>query len=67
MADAHELTDWLRQGITTGWVGAPWEGGYRRYVWYRAAIGCFEGRLVNAGAGEYKGYPLSEDEWPPGL
>lgn len=67
MADAAELTDWLRQGITTGWVGAPWEGGYPRYVWYRSVIGCFEGRLVNAGAGEYKGYPLSEDEWPRGL
>ena len=27
----------------------------------------YEGRLVNWGNGEYKGYPLSDDEWPEGL
>lgn len=67
LSDAAELTGWLRQGIARGWVGAPWEGGYPRYVWHRAEAGGYEGRLVNSGAGEYKGYPLNEDEWPRGL
>jgi hypothetical protein len=26
----------------------------------------YEGRLVNREQGQYKGYPLGEDEWPIG-
>jgi len=26
-----------------------------------------EGRLVNSGTGEYKGYALEPDEWPKGI
>ena len=27
----------------------------------------FEGRLVNRETGDYKGYPLAQDEWPAGI
>lgn len=68
LADSqHELTQWLREAIQQGCVGAPWEGHYPRYVWYRKDDVVYEGRLVNRGNGEYKGYPLEQSEWPEGL
>jgi hypothetical protein len=67
LTDPSELTDWLRSGLTAGRVGAPWQGDFPRYVWYRHGDVCYEGRLTNQGAGEYKGYPLSETECPEGV
>lgn len=67
LADAEELTSWLRQAITAGTVGAPWEGVYPRYVWHREGDIVYEGRLVNQEQGHYKGYPLGLDELPEGL
>lgn len=65
--DRHTARAWLRSAIRRGATGAPWEGGFPRYVWYKARAVVFEGRLVNRGNGSYKGYPLHEDEWPEGL
>lgn len=58
---------WLRSAIRRGAIGAPWEGGFPRYVWHKEGSTVFKGRLVNQGNGSYKGYPLSESEWPRGI
>lgn len=62
-----KLTRWLRQAIRRGAVGAPVEGRFPRYVWFKEGGVVYEGRLVNRGTGEYKGYQLVRDEWPQGL
>jgi len=62
-----ELTEWLRAGLRQGTVGAPWEGDFPRYVWHRVGDAVYEGRLVNSGKGEYKGYELTEEETPRGI
>jgi hypothetical protein len=67
LADQTELTAWLRQAMRAGNVGAPWEGRYPRYVWYRHGDVVYEGRLVNRELGQYKGYPLDTEEWPEEL
>ena len=58
---------WLREAILAGATSALWEGDFPRYVWFKAGKIVYEGRLVNSGNGEYKGWPLAEDEWPAGL
>lgn len=65
--DPSELTAWLKAGVERGHIGAPWEGDFPRYVWYREEAACYEARLVNRGKGEYKGYPLGLEEYPEGL
>lgn len=65
--DAAVVTEWLRSAIRRGSTGAPWERGFPRYAWHKEAGTVFEARLVNSGDGSYKGYPLNEDEWPPGI
>lgn len=62
-----QLTEWLREAIRQGHLGAPWEGDFPRYAWYRHHETVYEARLVNRGNGEYKGYPLTRAEWPDGL
>lgn len=62
-----KLTRWLREAIRRGAVGAPIEGRFPRYVWFKEGQLVYEGRLVNRGNGEYKGYQLAADEWPQGL
>lgn len=64
LADPETLTEWLRTAIRNGDCG-QWEGDFPRYVWYRDGTQCYEGRLVNAEAGEYKGYPADCPEWLP--
>jgi hypothetical protein len=59
--------EWLREAIKRGAVGAPWEGRFPRYVWFQHDGVVYEGRLVNRDDGSYKGYPLEDDEWPPGI
>ena len=66
-ADQQTLNDWLREAIRRGATGAPWEGAFPRYVWYKHENTVFEGRLVNRETGEYKGYPLDRGEWPAGI
>lgn len=58
---------WLRESVRKGQFGAQWEGSFPRYVWVLHDSTWYEGRLVNRGLGEYKGYPLKEDELPQGL
>lgn len=67
LTDAASITSWLRNGIRSGRVGAPWEGRFPRYVWHEVDGVLFEARLVNREAGEYKGYPLDPSERPDGL
>jgi hypothetical protein len=62
-----EINKWLRVAIERGAVGAPWEGCFPRYVWYRQGETVYEARLVNQVKGEYKGYALCPDELPKGL
>lgn len=67
ITELEVVSSWLRDAIRLGAVGAPWEGGLPRYVWYKTRDKVFEGRLVNRGAGHYKGYPLGRNEWPTGI
>ncbi len=66
-ADRQKIAMWLRTAIRRGATGAPWEGTFPRYVWFKHEETVFEGRLVNQTAGEYKGYPLHKSEWPQGI
>lgn len=65
--DPEPLTAWLATAITCGQVGPPWDGGFPKYVWFRDGDLVYEGRLVNRGNGDYKGYALKPDEVPEGL
>lgn len=59
--DFSQLTEWLRNAIRSGSVG-DWEGGFPRYVWTLRNGHYYEARLTNSVLGQYKGYPLTEDE-----
>ena len=61
------LMKWLKKAIIKGVVGAPWEGKFPRYAWFKDGETVYEARLVNRQAGEYKGYPIRQDEWPEGI
>lgn len=62
------MTAWLQEAIRLGQVSQdPAEAGFPRYVWAYQEDRWFEGRLINAGEGTYKGYPLGDDETPLGL
>lgn len=63
----EEIDTWLRAAIEKGSFGEYWEGSFPRYVWYRHEQTVYEARLLNQENGQYKGYPLAEDEWPVGL
>ena len=63
--DKIRVEGWLRKGILAGCIDTPWEGDFPRYVWYQDENTVYEGRLVNRDQGYYKGYPLTEDKWPP--
>lgn len=61
------LTAQLQDSLRAGTVGALWEGDFPRYVWGRIDGQVYEARLVNKVLGEYKGFPLEDDEWPLGV
>lgn len=65
--DQDMVRGWLRSAISQGAVGAPWEGEFPRYVWYKHDSTVFEGRLTERRQGAYKGYPIDEAEWPRGI
>ena len=65
--DQRRIDEGLRSAIRAGATGAPWEGAFPRYVWYKHESTVFEGRLVNRETGAYKGYPLHRKEWPSGI
>jgi len=60
--EQRRLTRWLRQAIAAGQTGAPWEGDFPRYVWFRDGGTVYEGRLSNREQGHYKGYPIEAEE-----
>lgn len=62
-----QLNSWLRSALIRGAVGAPWEGDFPRYVWFKEGNVVYEARLVNSATGEYKGYELEPDQWPKGI
>src|SRR5438093_9154041 len=62
-----QLNSWLRSALAKGAVGAPWEGDFPRYVWFKEGNVVYEARLVNSATGEYKGYELEPNEWPKGI
>lgn len=67
LTDPAAITSWLRAGLQAGHIGAPWEGQFPRYVWHRVDGVCYEGRLVNRDAGEYKGYEIGISEFPEAM
>lgn len=67
LKDPGVLTEWLREAVRDGQVSEHWEGEFPRYVWARREEAVFEARLINQGAGNYKGYPLASHEIPEEL
>lgn len=67
ITDLELVNLWLRSAVRRGAVGDQWEGIFPRKIWYKDGDIVFEGRLVNQGNGEYKGYPISQNEWPRGI
>ena len=65
--DQEMVTEWLRSAIRARAIGGLWEGDFPRYAWYKDGHTVYEGRLVNKGVGEYKGYPLERSQWPKGI
>jgi hypothetical protein len=58
------VTRWLRAAIRRGAISEYIEGGFPRYAWYKHEGIVYEARLVNRDSGQFKGYPLNENEWP---
>lgn len=58
-----ELTAWLQDAIREGFFGGPWEQSFPRYVWAERQGAFYEARLTNAASGDYKGYPLTANEF----
>jgi hypothetical protein len=67
LARPSELTAWLREAIAAAQCGPPYQGGFPKYAWYRHGDTWFEARLVNKDQGEYKGYPIRDEECPEGI
>lgn len=61
------LTEWLREGLRAGDIGAPWKIDFPRYVWVRQGDVCYEAYATNHQLGQYKGYPLDPNEVPDWL
>jgi len=57
----------LRDAIRMGAVSANFEGSFPRYAWFKNEGVVYEARLINRELGQYKGYPLNDDEWPAEL
>ena len=65
--DRDRPQQWLELGIRRGTVSDRWEGSFPRFVWCKVGDTVYEARLVNRVQGSYKGWPLSQEEWPPGI
>ena len=62
-----QVEGWLRDAIRIGAVSANFEDSFPRYAWHKHEGIVYEARLINRELGQYKGYPLNDDEWPPDL
>lgn len=65
--DRERVQEWLRKAVKAGHVGAYWERGFPRYVWYRDGATVYEARQGSPGSGEYHGYPLDPNQQVRGL
>lgn len=59
-----EVNLWLKEAFRRGNVSLQADGLFPRYCWHEFEGQVYEGRLTNAGKGEYKGYPLLASERP---
>lgn len=62
--DFNIVLEWLRGAISDGNISADFEGDFPRYAWARVDDRAYEARLSNSGLGEYKGYPILDQEAP---
>lgn len=69
LRDSYVITGWLAEAIRKGNISAAFDSDFPRYVWARPeGEECwYEARLTNEVNGEYKGYPLNDDETPSGV
>lgn len=59
----EQVTDWLKVAIRKGDVSAATDL-FPEYVWIRIEGQVFEARLSNSVLGQYKGYPILDNEAP---
>lgn len=62
--ELHEVQEVLREAIRAQCVGDVFQSGFPKYVWGWLDDTLYEGRLVNRGQGDYKGYALDPIEYP---
>ncbi len=62
--DRNLATQWVREALTRGQVKyVESDRDYPRYIWYRESTGAFwSGYCINSVLGQYKGWPIEEDE-----
>lgn len=65
--DLDDVVRWLADAMRDGDVSAQLEGDFPRYAWKRVEGQVYEARLSNSGLGQYKGYPIQDDEAPSWL
>jgi hypothetical protein len=68
--DKAQATEWVQQAIRhRHFDPTKWDGDFPRDIWHQDEHGVYwQGRLTQRGAGdnpqgEYKGWPITEDEW----
>jgi hypothetical protein len=59
----EQVTDWLKMAIRKGDISATLDL-FPEYVWIRIEGQVFEARLSNSVLGQYKGYPILDNEAP---
>jgi hypothetical protein len=65
--DFDDVLKWLREAVRECNLTADMDGDFPRYAWRRIDGQVYEARLSNAGLGQYKGYPIQDDEAPDWL
>lgn len=62
--DRKRATDWLRRAISAGqYVFQEGDQRFPRKVWFEADNQYWMGSCVNTAKGEYKGWPITGDEY----
>lgn len=60
----RRATDWLRKAISAGqYVFQEGDQLFPRKVWFKEDDQYWMGSCVNTAKGEYKGWPIAEDEY----